>query len=135
MQGHRPLCPRCNEALARADYGVDGVWSCFYCRGTWVPAATTTGLMERKRRNYVVQVASTDAALRLTCPECEGTSFKSLTINSSVAHRCDAGCGAFFPQNELEQLIPRESSYEGLVVGGAIVEMAASILLATIVSS
>ena len=106
----RPLCPNCREQLSFAELGLDGVWSCIYCEGTWLSSAEVAAICER---NMVVEPnwegllgARRLSEKPLLCPTCQTCSFVTFPVNELAAHSCRECHSIYFEKGTLNSLVP-----------------------------
>jgi len=104
-----PKCPSCREQMSMAELGLDGVWSCIYCEGTWLGAKEVRTLVAQAQISEATAASvSASPASRglLTCPSCEAQSFMEVKTGNYNAHCCSSCRGIFFARGALLGLCP-----------------------------
>lgn len=131
----RPLCPSCNEKLAHAEYGVEGIWACFYCQGFWVPNSVEIRTHLRKPDPATVLEQVSTARFALNCPVCGHTTFEKVSAGGTSGYRCENTCGIFFEPESIEIIPSKELSDAQNLVGYAILEIATTLLIGSVIGS
>jgi Zn-finger nucleic acid-binding protein len=112
----RPLCPQCREKMSSVEIGLDGVWSCLYCEGTWLSANQVDTLIAQSGTFDGAQTWSTQyACLRdmnpaLRCPSCETASFADTACGPEMASCCTGCHSLFFKAGVLGRLAAKYES-------------------------
>jgi ribosomal protein L37AE/L43A len=131
----KPLCPSCNEKLAHAEYGVEGIWACFYCQGVWVPNSNEARIHLRKPELSTVPEHVSTECRELNCPVCGQKTFEKVSADGASGYRCENTCGIFFEPEAIEIIPSKELSEAQNMVGYAILEMAATLLIGSVIGS
>lgn len=97
-----PSCPNCRERLSSAELGFNGLWSCLYCEGVWLPFAAVEALARDTGLNLTRYIAPDASSSRrqpcLTCPKCQAQTFISLEARDVSVHSCSTCRGLFIPK-------------------------------------
>jgi Zn-finger nucleic acid-binding protein len=104
-----PICPSCQERMSMAELGLDGVWSCIYCEGTWLSAEEVRSLVAEAGVSEVTRPpvsASTNTEASLTCPACETNSLVAVAVGNYKAHCCTSCQSIFLAKGVLLSLCP-----------------------------
>lgn len=93
-----------------AELGLDGVWSCIYCEGTWLNFKEVTDLIDGSAvpvANWpVLRGHANTAPDELVCPSCDARSFVELGAATGTACCCRSCRGIFFRKGVLLSLVP-----------------------------
>jgi len=103
-----PRCPNCSEQMSMFELGLDGVWSCIYCEGTWLSATEVQSILSQSRpaadTRRRPQTAATEAEAGLTCPTCGTRSFVAVAVGDEKAYCCSSCQGLFLRKGVLLSL-------------------------------
>jgi Zn-finger nucleic acid-binding protein len=106
---NRPNCPNCQERMSMAELGLDGVWSCIYCEGTWLSAPEVRALLSKASISGATPQAlpaSVGMLGSLVCPACETASLARVEVGNYKAHCCTSCQSIFFGKGVLLSLCP-----------------------------
>ena len=95
--------------MSIAELGLDGVWSCIHCEGTWLSAEEVRSLMVQTTVSEATQPsvsASTNSEAGLTCPACETDSLAGVAVGNYKAHCCTSCQSIFLAKGVLLSLCP-----------------------------
>ena len=104
-----PKCPNCQERMSMAELGLDGVWSCIYCEGTWLSSAEVrTLLWQATHSGAPLQARSVFVGTNanLICPACEIRSMAEVELSNYKAQCCTSCQSIFFAKDVLLNLCP-----------------------------
>jgi len=95
--------------MSMAELGLDGLWSCIYCEGTWLSAKQVHSLLAQPSGSRALQPrlsACRHADANLTCPECEANSLSEVAVGTYKAHCCTTCHSVFLAKGILLNLCP-----------------------------
>ena len=95
--------------MSLAELGLDGVWSCLYCEGTWLTAAEVRALLAKSgalEASRPVLPATLTTEGSLVCPACTTRSLAEIAVGSYKAHCCTDCQSIFFAKDVLLSLHP-----------------------------
>ena len=97
-----PQCPRCRERLSSAEIGFNGLWSCLYCEGVWLPYAQVESLAHSAGVNLTRYMAPAEGSSArkadLLCPKCLSPSFVGLAAKGANLSSCSSCRGLYIPK-------------------------------------
>jgi len=104
-----PKCPNCHERMSMAELGLDGVWSCIYCEGTWLSAAEVRALLAQARISGATPPSlpvSDGTEGNLVSPACKTRSLAGVEVGNYKAHCCTSCQSIFLGKGILLTLCP-----------------------------
>jgi len=116
----KPLCPLCQEDMSLAEFGLQGVWSCIYCEGTWLSTAELvrhardTGRSATALQWLALPEEQAGLAPRLHCPACNTHTFLAVACGNTHTYFCRSCHGLYFENGAITRLAPHLDARKGL---------------------
>jgi Zn-finger nucleic acid-binding protein len=100
-----PICPNCRERLSFGEIGFNGLWSCIYCEGVWLPFSTVETLARATEANLTRYMAppkgDNSYQEHLHCPKCRSNTFVPLQARGVCLSSCCSCRGLFVPKTAI----------------------------------
>lgn len=115
----KATCPQCDEPLFLEKYEGQEIDRCKMCRGVWLDGGELQKIIETKDEQFdsrfvvkmkvLAQWRSSNENAKTSDRSCVRCGKKMVCFNYAgiaglVLERCDAGCGLWLDQNELEKV-------------------------------
>ena len=101
-----PQCPRCRERLSSAEVGFNGLWSCLYCEGVWLPYEQVESLAHAAGVNLTRYIAPAEGSSArkadLLCPQCLSKNFVVLAAKGAELSSCSSCRGLYIPKTAFD---------------------------------